>query len=87
MDTRTGKVFEISDRDAPVVEIHNFMTGMPRRDGVAIINEKNCIHVCKYCAERNCDKRSRKTRAKCVDFDPKNGSFKYNTRFGIGKMG
>ncbi len=87
MDKRTGKVFEISDRDVPTIEIRRYMTGMPRRDGVVIINEKNCIRVCKHCAERNCDKRSRKTRAKCVDFDPKNGSFKYNTRFGIGKMG
>lgn len=80
MDTRTGKVFEINEDNTFVLT--NPYYAKPPENGIGIINEKNCIHLCKHCAERNCDKRSRHTRAICKDFDPVNGELKYRAKFG-----
>ena len=82
MDTRTGKVFEITEENT-------FVLTNPKADppdnGIRVVNEKNCIHMCKHCAERNCDKRSRHTRAVCTDFEPVNGKFKYRVWLGAAK--
>ena len=81
MDPRTGKVYEIGEDNTFVLTDPRAL--MNSVNSPLIINERNCIHFCKHCAERNCDKRSRHTRAICEDFDPAKGcTDDFRTRFG-----
>lgn len=51
MDPRTGKVYEIGEDNTFVLTDSRAL--MNSVNSPLIINERNCIHFCKHCAERN----------------------------------